>query len=177
MINNVLNDLQLYKSKHFSGLVDENMLANALATKPHQVSTVLSYIFGRYENNTLDFLTSGMGKTMTVENRQYEWPVAIEHDKAIRIKDAKWKNAAITSNMTPGIDGTPVQIWVAEKWFGVGAILAFDDRNFQARVMAEPFQDGTDFVYTLNVVGDNPGAFIDPSLLVAGKQDRGQTNG
>lgn len=167
MINNVLNDLVLYKSKHFSGLVDENMLANALATRPHQVSTVLSYIFGRYENNTLDFLTSGMGKTMTIENRQYEWPVAIEHDKAIRIKDAKWKNAAITSNMTPGIDGTPIQIWVAEKWFGVGAILAFDDRNFQARVMAEPYQDGTDFVYTLQVIGGS-NRYIDPAYLATG---------
>ncbi len=170
MNNNVLNDLQLYKSKYFSGLTDENMLSNALLTQPHQVSTVLSYIFGRYENNTLDFLTTGMGKTITVENREYEWPVMISHDKAITIKDAKWNGSAITSNMTPGLGGTPVQIWVAEKWFGVGAIVAFDDRNFQARVMSEPYQDGTDFVYTLNVVGDTPGAFIDPSMLVTGSQ-------
>ncbi len=169
MNNNVLNDLVLYKSKQFSGLVDENMLANALATRPHQVSTVLSYIFGRYENNTLDFLTSGMGKTMTVENRQYEWPVAIEHDKAIRIKDAKWRGATITSNLTPGIDGTPIQIWVAEKWFGVGAILAFDDRNFQARVMAEPYQDGSDYVYTLQVVGGS-NRYIDPAYLEVGSK-------
>lgn len=170
MNNNVLNNLQLYKSKYFSGLTDENMLSNALLTEPHQVSTVLSYIFGKYENNTLDYLTTGMGKTITVENREYEWPVMIQHDKAITIKDAKWNGSAITSNMTPGLGGTPIQVWVAEKWFGVGAIVAFDDRNFQARVMSEPYQDGTDFVYTLNVVGDNPGAFIDPSQLAVGKQ-------
>jgi hypothetical protein len=170
MNNTVLNNLQLYKSKYFSGLTDENMLSNALLTQPHQVSTVLSYIFGRYENNTLDFLTTGMGKTITVENREYEWPVMIEHDKAITIKDAKWKGSAISSTDTPGIGGTPIQIWVAEKWFGVGAIVAFDDRNFQARVMSEPYQDGTDFVYTLQVVGDTPGAFIDPSQLATGKQ-------
>ena len=170
MINTVLNNLQLYKTKYFSGLTDQNMLSNALLTQPYQVSTVLSYIFGRYENNTLDFLTTGMGKTITIENREYEWPVMIDHDKAITIKDAKWQGSAISSTDTPGIGGTPIQIWVAEKWFGVGAIVAFDDRNFQARIMAEPYQDGTDFVYTLQVVGDSLGSFIPPALLETGKQ-------
>lgn len=170
MNNNVLNDLVLYKSKMFSGLTDENMLANALLTKPAQVTTVLSYIFGRYENNVLDFLTTGMGKTLTIENRQYEWPVAIEQDKAITIKNATWKGAAILAADTPGIMGTPIQIWVAEKWFGAGAIVAFDDRNFQARIMSEPYQDGTDYVYTLQVIGSGPNAFIPPSLLAPGKK-------
>lgn len=94
----------------------------------------------------------------------------IEHDKAITIKAAKWQGNVISSTDTPGLGGTPIQVWVAEKWFGVGAIVAFDDRNFQARVMSEPFQDGTDFVYTLNVVGDSPGSFIDPTQLAVGKQ-------
>lgn len=170
MQNNVLNDLVLYKSKMFSGLTDENMLANALLTAPHKVTTVLSYIFGKYENNVIDFLTTGMGKTLTIENRQYEWPVAIEQDKAITIKKATWKGAVIASTDTPGIMGTPIQIWVAEKWFGAGAIVAFDDRNFQARIMAEPYQDGTDFVYTLQVVGGGSNSYISPSLLEAGKK-------
>jgi len=170
MDNTVLNNLQLYKSKMFSGLTDENMLSKALVTKPHQVSNVLSYIFGRYENNTIDFLTSGMGKTVTIENREYEWPVAIEQDKAITIKDAKWKGSSISSSDTPGIDGSPIQIWVAEKWFGPGAIIAFDDREFQARIMGEPYQDGTDYVYTVQVADGKPSSYIDPSLLEAGRQ-------
>jgi len=108
-MDGVLNNLQLYKSKWFSDLVDENMLSNALLTKPYEISTVLSYIFGRYENSTIDFLTSGLGKTIVTENRQYEWPVMIEADKAIIIRQAQWQGAAITSNMTPGINGTPLQ--------------------------------------------------------------------
>lgn len=120
MENNVLNGLQLYRSKWFSDLVDENMLSNALLTKPHEVSTVLSYVFGTYENNTVDFLTAGLGKTLTVENRQYEWPVMIDHDKAVLIQDAKWQGAAITSTDVPGINQTPIQVWVAEKWSAQG---------------------------------------------------------
>jgi len=55
MDNNTLNNLVLYRSKRFSDLVDENMLATALLTKPYEVSTVISYVFGKYENNTIDF--------------------------------------------------------------------------------------------------------------------------
>ena len=117
-MDGILNDLQLFRTRWFSDLVDETMLSNALMTEPHKVSTILSYVFGRYENSSIDFLTSGMGKTIITENRQYEWPVMIESDKSIIIKQAKWQGAAITSDLTPGINGTPIQLWLGEKWFG-----------------------------------------------------------
>lgn len=170
MENNILNKLVLFRTKRFTDLVDENMLANALLTKPYEVSTVLSYIFGTYETSTLDFLTMGLGKTLTIENRQYEWPVMIESDKAISIKSAKWQGNDISSTDVPGLNGTPIQVWVGEKWFGPGAIVAFDDREFQARVQGEPYQDGSDWVYTLVVADGQPESFIPPSLLAVGKQ-------
>jgi hypothetical protein len=171
MDNTTLNNLVLYRSKRFSDLVDENMLATALLTKPYEVSTVISYVFGKYENSTLDFLTMGLGKTLVIENRQYEWPVMIESDKAITIKQAAWMGSTtIASTDCPGLNGTPIQIWVAEKWFGPGAVVAFDDREFQARIQGEPYADGADFVYTLVVADGKPESYIPPALLAAGKQ-------
>lgn len=171
MDNSTLNNLVLYRSKRFSDLVDENMLATALLTKPYEVSTVISYVFGRYESNTLDFLTMGLGKTLVIENRQYEWPVMIESDKAITIKQAAWMGSTtIASTDCPGLNGSPIQIWVAEKWFGPGAVVAFDDREFQARIQGEPYADGADFVYTLVVADGKPESYIPPALLAAGKQ-------
>lgn len=169
-MDSVLNDLQLFKTRWFSDLVDENMLQNALMTEPHKVSTVLSYIFGRYENSSIDFLTTGMGKTIVTENRQYEWPVMIESDKPITINQAKWQGATITSDLTPGINGTPIQLWLTDKWFGPGAIIEFDDKEFQARVMGAPYQDGNDWVYTVVCADGQQASFIPPSLLTAGCQ-------
>lgn len=172
MTNSVLNGLELYRSKWFSDLVDENMLSKALMTKPHEVSTILSYLFGTYEqaNNVLDYLTSGMGKTMTVQNRQYEWPVMIEHDKAIEIYDAKWGGAAIISTDTPGINNSVVQLYLKEKWFGTGAVLALDKREFQVRVTGEPYQDGDYFVYSVVLADGKPESYILPSLLSSGSR-------
>jgi hypothetical protein len=171
MENNVLNSLQLYKTKWFSDLVDENMLANALLTKPHEVSTVLSYIFGRFDQgNIIDFITNGMGKTLTIENREYEWSVMIEHDKAVAIRAAQIAGAAVVSTDVPGLNQQPIQLWLEAKWFGPGAILEFDDKDFQVRVVGEPYQDGDQFVYTVIVADGQPASYIPPSLLAAGKQ-------
>ena len=148
MQNNILNDLVLYRTKHFSDLVDENMLSQALLTRPHQVSTVLSYIFGiQDQQNVINFITGGLGRTMVIENREYEWSLMIEADKPVTIVDAKWDGSAITSAGTPGINGTLIQVWVEDKFFGPGAIVEFDDKEYQARVMGEPYQDGHYFVH------------------------------
>ncbi len=171
MENNILNSLQLYRSKWFSDLVDENMLSNALVTRPHEVSPVISYIFGRFDQgNIIDFITNGMGKTMTIENRQYEWNVMIEHDKAVTIRAAKAGGASITSTTTAGLNGQTIQLWLEEKWFGPGAILAFDDREYQVRVIGDPYQDGTEWVYTVVVADGQKESYIDPTLLAVGKQ-------
>lgn len=172
MDNNVLNSLVLYRSKWTSDLIDEKKISEMLLTKPTQMTTTLSYIFGVYEGagNVLDLLTSGIGRTVTIESNEYEWDVMIDHDRAITIRDAKWQGATIASTDTPGINNTPIQLWLEDKWFGPGAILAFDDRNYIARVSGEPYQDGNEWVYTVFVADGQPDSYILPALLAAGKQ-------
>jgi len=169
MENNLLNNLVLYRTKYFSDLVDENMLSNALMTEPHKVSPVISYIFGIYDRgNVIDFITNGIGNTMTIESPSYTWDLMIEHDRAIPIRNALWNGAAITSTLAPGIAKSPIQIWLGEKWFGPGAVLQFDDKEFQVRVVGEPYQDGNEWVYTVVVADGKDESYIPPSLLIAG---------
>lgn len=171
MQNGVLNDLQVYRTKYFEGLVDQNMIANALQSEPHKVSTMLSYIFGTTDDQSpLNFLTGGLGRTMTIEHQQYEWRLMVEADKPVTIEAATWQGSAITSNMTPGINGTPIQIWVKEKFFGPGAIIEFDDKIYQARIMGEPYQDGAAWVYTVQAADGQAESYIPPVMLEAGAQ-------
>jgi hypothetical protein len=120
MENSILNGLELYRGKWFSDLVDENMLSNALLTKPHEVSSIISYVFGTMDNgysSTLDFFTGGLGKTMTIDQREYRWKVMIDSDRAVTIRGAKWNGSAVAANTT-GVGGsnTPIQIWLEDKW-------------------------------------------------------------
>lgn len=52
----------------------------------------------------------------------------------------------------------------------MGAIITFDDKEFQARIISEPYEDGSAFVYTCVVADGHAESYIDPTLLAAGKQ-------
>lgn len=123
MNNSLLNNLQLYRGRRFSDLVDENMISNALLTKPHEVSGLLSLVFGTKDDGVstaIDLITGGLGKTMIIDNREFEWSVMIDSDHAVNIRYAKWNNQEITTgnaaSATPGINGTPIYLGLEEKW-------------------------------------------------------------
>ena len=127
MVNNLLNNLQLYRGKRFSDLVDENMISNALLTKPHEVAGLLSLVFGTKDDGVstaIDLITGGLGKTMIIENREYEWSVMIDQEHAINIRYAKWNNQEIDSTnynqVTPGLNGTPIYLGLEERWLAPG---------------------------------------------------------
>ena len=173
MENNFLNNLQLYRGKWFSDLVDESKLSNALLTKPHEVSSVISYVFGMKDDgygSTIDFLTGGLGKTMVIDQRQYEWNVLIDTDRAVNIRGAKWQGSDVTSSTTAGLGNTPIQIWVEDNWFGPGAILELDDKEYQLRVSGAPYQDGAQWVYTCFLADGQAESYVPGSLLLNGRQ-------
>ena len=92
MNNSFLNNLQLYRGRRFSDLVDENMIANAMLTRPHEVAGVLSLVFGTKDDGVstaIDLITGGLGRTMTIDNAEYEWNVMIDSDHAVNIRYAK----------------------------------------------------------------------------------------
>ena len=124
-MNTLLNNLQLYRGRRFSDLVDENMLSNALLTKPHEVAGLLSLVFGTKDDGVstaIDLITGGLGKTMIIDNREYEWSVMVDEERAINIRWAKYNCAELTSanigSVTPGINGTPIYIGLEERYFG-----------------------------------------------------------
>ena len=115
MENSILNNLQLFKGKWFSDLVDTNKIFEASQQRPYEVSTVLSYVFGTMDNGystSLDMLTGGLGNVMTIDQPSFEWNVMIDADRAVTIRDAKWNGATISEDSTPGLGNTPIMLWL-----------------------------------------------------------------
>lgn len=124
-MNTLLNNLQLYRGRKFSDLVDENMISNALLTRPHEIGGLLSLVFGTKDDGVstaIDMITGGLGKTMTIENREYEWSVMVDQEKAVNIRWAKADGTEVASGnyetVTPGLNGAPIYLGLEEKAFG-----------------------------------------------------------
>ena len=181
MNNSFLNNIQLYRGRRFSDLVDENMISNALLTKPHEVSGLLSLVFGTKDDGVstaIDLITGGLGKTMIIENREYEWSVMIDSDHAVNIRWVKGLvngsmaeiTAANYANATAGLNNSPIYLGLEERWFGPGSILSFDDVNYQVRINGVPYQDGSTWVYECYVADGFSGSYIPGEFLLPGRQ-------
>lgn len=171
MDNSILNSLQLYKGKRFSDLIDTNKISSVSKQSPYQVATVLSWVFGTKDggySTSLDMITGGLGNTLTIDRPSFEWEVWLEGDKAVTIRDAQWNGASVTETSTAGLGNTPIKVWVEDNIFGPGAIVEFDDRNFQARIEGTPYQDGGLWVYTMYLSNGDPSAYIPSYLLESG---------
>ena len=98
-------------------------------------------------STTIDMITGGLGKTMTIENREYEWAVQIDQDHAVNIRYAKYNGKVITATdaaaTTAGIGNSPIYLGLEERYFGPGAILSFDNYRFQVRVSGTRSEEHT----------------------------------
>jgi len=63
-----------------------------------------------------------------------------------------------------------IRVGLPEKWFTIGDVLVADDNQYLFRVMEEPYQDGVDYVYTLQLITKDPAAYVPQSLLGIGKE-------
>ena len=160
-----VNNLQLTKTNWHSGLTLQNHLSQAYLTEPETVSTMVARIFGRAGMNPIQYLTDGMGRKKELNNREYDWYLQGDDEKAIEIIGY---DGGITPT-TPGLNRTTFSITLGEKWFVAQDVLAFDDRAYRARVMEDPYYDGTGWVYIVKLTGNDATAFIDPLMLQAGK--------
>ena len=139
-------------------------MSNAYLTEPEKVGSVLAYAFGIQENNVLSLLTGGIGNHLTVSNREYEWDLHSQSEKAIECV----VDSPDASGTTPGYGGQPFKIVLAEKWFDVSDNLVGDDAKTQVHVLSEPYQSGNGWVYTVQLTDPNPKQFCDPTYIKLG---------
>lgn len=99
--------------------VDENMISNAMLTRPYEVTRVISYVFGSKDDGystSLDAITGGLGNVMSIDQRDYEWNVMIDTDRAVTIRSAKWDGREITATnadtVMAGLGNTPIMLWL-----------------------------------------------------------------
>ena len=81
---------------------------------------------------------------------------------------------AITGAVSPGanvgLNHTDFRVPLAEKYFAVGDVLAFDSRNHFARVQGEPIQVADGWLYTMRLDTGDDTEFVDLSVLVVGAE-------
>jgi hypothetical protein len=162
-----LTDLQISTMNWHNGLTQANHLSTFFLTEPALASQVVTRVYNRHNGykNALSFLTGGLGRTMELDNVVYKWPLMGDSEKAITVTGNFGDGST-----TPGIANSTFRVKFAEKWFTIGDVIVPDNTSYQCRVMEEPYQSGADFVYTLQIVTNDPTVSLPVALIAAGAQ-------
>lgn len=166
----ILSDLQINVGNWHKGLTQANHLSSFFLTEPALASQVVTRVYNQMNGykNALSFLTTGTGRTKELDNIVYRWPLMGDSEKAVPISVAQ--STYNDGGSTPGINFTTFRIGLPEKWFALGDVLIPDDTRYSFRVMEEPYQDGTNFVYVCQLITKDPTAYVPQALLAVGKE-------
>ena len=149
-----LNGTNISVQKAFyndSQMTDMNSLANALLSKPTELSPIITHLAGKDDKRfPLSFLTEGVGNTKSIDNLEYEYRVATHR---LRTRPVVVTNG--TANL--GLGGSTFELEFPDKHFVFPYVLV-SNSGTQARIMKEPQQvaGGSSWKYTLQLI--NPAA-------------------
>lgn len=162
-----ISNIQITSGNWHSGLTQASHLSTFFQTKPAEASAFLQRVYGQMTGykNAVSFLTSGLGRTKALNNIQYRWSLIGNSQKAIPVSKTYGDGGS-----TPGIAGTTFRVGFPEKWFTIGDVIVPDDTTYPARVMEEAYQDGVDFVYTLQLVTGDDSKYMPLYLLESGRE-------
>lgn len=148
------------------GFTNENSLANALLTKPDQITPVITHLAGKESDKfPLTFLTEGQAggvKPIELNDIQYEWNVMGRMKNSDKIVSHGYQ-----AGDKPGLNGTPFFVTFETNWLKYQHTI-ISPNGIQARIMRRPEGAGAHYQYKLQLINPDPAAYVDLGELVAG---------
>ena len=147
-----------------SQMTDMNSLANALLSKPTELSPIITHLAGKDDKRfPLSFLTEGVGNTISIDRLEYEYRVATHR--------LRTRPVAVTPSSTSnvGLGGATFELEFPDKHFVFPYVLV-SQAGTQARIMMEPKQSpgGTNWIYTLQLVNPSVTATVAAADITSG---------
>jgi len=147
-----------------SQMTDMNSLANAMLSKPTELSPIITHLSGKDDKRfPLSFLTEGVGNVKSIDRLEYEYRVATHRLRTRPVAAAGPTGGAI------GQGGATFALEFPDKHFVFPYVLV-SQAGTQARIMQAPVQaaGGTGWKYTLQLINPASTAVVAATDCVAG---------
>ena len=143
-----------------SQMTDSNSLANALLSKPAELSPIITHLSGKDDKRfPLSFLTEGVGNAKSIDRLEYEYRVATQR--------LRTRPVATTVAADGGIGGSVFSVEFPDKHFVFPYVLV-SQSGVQARIMKAPEAVGSNWKYTLQLVNPSATAVMPVADITAG---------
>ncbi len=142
------NNISVRKSFYNdSQMTDMNSLANAMMSKPTELSPIITHLAGKEDKRfPLSFLTEGVGNVKSIDRLEYEY----------RVKTHRLTTRPLAAAHAAG---TNFYLEFADKWFIKDYVLV-NQHGEQVRIMSAPEASGSTYKYQVQMVNPDPSATV-----------------
>tara|TARA_R110002012_G_scaffold7040_5_gene33331 strand:+ start:1304 stop:2791 length:1488 start_codon:yes stop_codon:yes gene_type:complete len=152
-----------------SQMTDMNSLANAMLSKPAELSPIITHLAGRDDKRfPLSFLTEGVGNVKSIDRLEYEYRVATHKLRTRPLSLTVVDNSGVVATNI-GQGGATFVLTFPDQYFVFPYVLV-SQSGIQVRIMKEPemASSGTDWEYTCQIVNPDPAAVLVAADAAAG---------
>tara|TARA_R110000851_G_scaffold53289_4_gene126385 strand:- start:419 stop:1897 length:1479 start_codon:yes stop_codon:yes gene_type:complete len=150
--------------------VDSQYLGAAYDSgKPHEFDGMLMKIYSSEDRFFTGKPMLGMTGaksygTKEIDTEVYRWYLQGAEEKSARVLEN------LETTTTPGFMNTKFRIKLDLDYYAAPDVLFGEDNDYPLRIVDGPIQDGSGYIYTVRLQGDDPTAFFPTNLLEPGQE-------
>jgi len=168
-----LGKFVMTKGKAWSGLTLKNHIGAIFGSQPQLVSPLTTVLLQNSGMKNLDTTLSLFPEKVLNTADDFVWKVVGSDERNIPLVEARFQGSVVDANTVGvGIARTKFQLVFGEKWFTKMHVIAGPRPDvYQIRILDEPFEEGSLYVYECEVWGGQESlAGIPGDELVAGNR-------
>jgi len=161
------------KGKAWSGLTLKNHIGAIFGSQPQLVSPLTTVLLQNSGMKNLDTTLSLFPEKVLNTADDFVWKVVGSDERNIPLVEARFQGSVVDTNTVGvGVARTKFQLVFGEKWFTKMHVIAGPRPDvYQIRILDEPFEEGSLYVYECEVWGGQESlAGIPGDELVAGNR-------
>ena len=140
----------------WKGLTRENHLGSIFQLKPQKASELMVQLLALYRGKSLDSFLSQFPTKEFENDDEFYWEVVGSHRRNIPLVEARDENGNVVQKggNNVGVGTAPFYLVFAEDWFADGEVIAGElNEAYPFRVIGEPYTEGTNYVYKVDLMG------------------------
>lgn len=143
------------QAKSFSGMTTRNHLGAIWEQAPQMASKITTQLLQESGMKNLDSFLNSLPVKMLDTDDDFLWRLAGSSERNIPLVEARWQGAVVTdSTNNVGAGRGTFELVFAEKYFtDVHDIVGERPDTYRIKILDDPREEGTNYVYTCEVFG------------------------
>jgi len=166
-----LAKFQMLEAKTWKGTTSKNHLGATFNAQPQKAADYMIQLLAMHRGKTLESYLSQFPTKYFDTDDEFYWELIGSSSRNIPLVEARYQGSTVVStDVGVGAAGSIFDLVFEEDWFADGnRIVGERNEVYPIRVLGEPLQEGTNYVYAVELMGGVTGG-IPGEELTSGKR-------